>query len=119
VEGILKQAVLQAQGPLLTAGDLPEELTRGEPEGIGPARVEDSLLGYIRQRLAAGSTDIYAETLRRLEQELLREVLKHTGGHQAQAARLLGIARNSLRKKIQELGITLERVVGEAANDID
>src|SRR5262249_38157694 len=117
LEGCLKQALLQVRGPVLTADDLPSELARAKSAGKAPdASDADALLGYIRQRLAAGSTDLYAEALRRLDETLVREVLKHTGGNQAQAARLLGIARNSLRKKIQEQGITLERVVGEMAN---
>jgi two-component system nitrogen regulation response regulator GlnG len=120
LEGCLKQALLQAWGPVLTVEDLPPELTRGAPAGAAPAdRDADALLRYIRQRLVAGSTDLYAEALRRLEETLVREVLTHTGGNQAQAARLLGIARNSLRKKIQELGITLERVVGEGTDDAE
>jgi two-component system nitrogen regulation response regulator GlnG len=120
LEGCLKQALLQARGQVLTAVALPPELTRGEPAGAAPAdREADALLGYVRQRLAAGSTDLYAEALRRLEETLVREVLAHTGGNQAQAARLLGIARNSLRKKILELGITLERVVGGGADDAE
>jgi two-component system nitrogen regulation response regulator GlnG len=77
------------------------------------------VLGYVRQRLVAGSTDLYAEALRRLEEIIVRDVLKHTRGNQARAARVLGIARNSLRKKILELGITLERLGGGGADNVD
>ena len=102
---------------MLTADDLPLEPTRCEPAGDASAGPEDGpLLGFIRRRLVAGSTDLYAESLRRLEEVLVREVLAHTGGNQVHAARVLGIARNSLRKKMQELGITLERVVGGTAD---
>jgi two-component system, NtrC family, nitrogen regulation response regulator GlnG len=34
-------------------------------------------------------------------------VLAHTGGNQLRAAAVLGINRNTLRKKISELGITM------------
>jgi two-component system nitrogen regulation response regulator GlnG len=120
VEEILKQALLQARGPVLTVDDLPQELARAKPAGADPAdSAADALLAYIRQRLAAGSTDLYAEALRRLDETLVREVLNFTGGNQAQAARLLGIARNSLRKKILEQGITLERVVGGMADGVE
>jgi two-component system nitrogen regulation response regulator GlnG len=114
LEGCLKQALLQARGPVLMMDDLPPELTRDEPAGAAPADLDaDALLCYIRQRLAAGSTDLYAEAVRRLDEMLVREVLIHTAGNQAQAARVLGIARNSLRKKIQEVGITLETLLAE------
>ena len=120
LEGCLKQALLQARGPVLSADDFPPELARAKPAGADPADSEaDALLGYIRQRLVAGSTDLYAEALRWLDETLVREVLNFTGGNQAQAARLLGIARNSIRKKIQEQGITLERVVGGVADGVE
>ncbi len=43
--------------------------------------------------------------LRELEVCLLREALKRSGGNQSQAARLLGITRNGLAKKIKRFGI--------------
>jgi two-component system nitrogen regulation response regulator GlnG len=115
LEGCLKQALLHARGPVLRLDDLPAELTRFPPADADGDT--DGLLAYIRQQLAAGSNDLYAEALGRLDGMLLREVLRFTAGNQAQAARRLGIARNSLRKKIQEQGIILERVVGPAADD--
>jgi two-component system, NtrC family, response regulator AtoC len=38
-------------------------------------------------------------------------VLRHTGGNQLQAARILGITRGSLRTKIRALGISIARAV--------
>jgi two-component system nitrogen regulation response regulator GlnG len=38
-------------------------------------------------------------------------VLRHTGGNQVQAARTLGITRGSLRAKVRELGIRIDRTV--------
>lgn len=39
--------------------------------------------------------------MRRVEKPLLRQVMKRTGGNQVHAARILGINRNTLRKKIK------------------
>jgi len=43
--------------------------------------------------------------LQRVEKPLITLVLKKTEGNQVRAAHLLGINRNTLRKKIKELGI--------------
>jgi len=45
--------------------------------------------------------------LARTERPLLEAVLAHTNGNQLRAAALLGINRNTLRKKITELGIDI------------
>ena len=44
-----------------------------------------------------------------VEKPLLEVVLKRTGGNQLRAARILGINRNTLRKKIRELDIPVVR----------
>jgi two-component system nitrogen regulation response regulator GlnG len=49
-----------------------------------------------------------------VERPLLATVLRHTEGNQIKAAALLGINRNTLRKKIGELGVNLgDRAKGE------
>jgi len=48
---------------------------------------------------------IYRQALEALERPLLVHVLARTGGNQLRAARLLGINRNTLRKRCRELGL--------------
>ena len=45
----------------------------------------------------------------RLDRLLLPRVLEHTGGNQQQAALLLGIARQTLRLKLRDLGLSVTR----------
>ncbi|MCD6498830.1 MAG: sigma-54-dependent Fis family transcriptional regulator [Deltaproteobacteria bacterium] len=52
---------------------------------------------------------LYGEIMSRVERELIRQVLDHTDGNQVQAAKVLGINRNTLRSKIQKLGIKSAR----------
>jgi two-component system nitrogen regulation response regulator GlnG len=42
---------------------------------------------------------------------LLTRVLEHTGGSQHQAARRLGIARETLRRRLRELGLQVTRTI--------
>ena len=51
--------------------------------------------------------DLHPRLLERTERPLLEAVLAHTDGNQLRAAALLGINRNTLRKKITELGIDM------------
>ena len=47
----------------------------------------------------------YWSLVERLEGVVIREALSRSGGNQIQAARLIGINRNTLRRKILDLGI--------------
>ena len=52
---------------------------------------------------------IYREALELLERPLLGHVLAMTGGNQLRAARVLGLNRNTLRKRCRELRLALPR----------
>lgn len=54
---------------------------------------------------------LYARTLRDFEKPLISLTLEATGGNQIKAAALLGVNRNTLRKKIRELDIEVVRSV--------
>ena len=70
----------------------------------------------IRQRVGSDVRDLYAETHRQVDRLLLPRVLEHTRGNLQQAALLLGIARQTLRLKLRDLGLSVTRP-GEAEED--
>ena len=53
---------------------------------------------------------LYRSIMARVEQPLLRHALELCGGNQLKAAKLLGINRNTLRKKLKEHGIDPDAV---------
>ena len=114
LQSVLKQALLRAHGPVL----LPEFLPEFPEAPAAPAAPMASPGGgfdpeaFLRQRLGPDSRDLYAEIHRELDRLVLPRVLEHTGGNQAQAAVLLGIARRTLRTKLGELGLQVTRSVG-------
>jgi two-component system nitrogen regulation response regulator GlnG len=117
LQSVLKQALLQATGTILLPAFLPE--LPGKPaESIPPDRMgADSALGaFIRQRLAPTTGELYAETHRQVDRLLLPLVLEYTQGNQHQAASLLGIARQTLRAKLRDLGLHVSHSV-EANED--
>jgi two-component system nitrogen regulation response regulator GlnG len=113
LQTVLRTAVLKTSGPVIAAEVLPD-LT--EPPKIAPAggngeAAADSLEAFVEDRQRAGSHNLYAEALQRMELYLVTRVLRETGGNQSQAADRLGITRGSLRNKIRALGISIGHVV--------
>ena len=107
LQSVLKQSLLQASGTILLPAFLPE-LSGGSPSAssfAGPPGAELSLEAFIRQRLGPDAQDLYTDTHRQVDRLLLARVLEYTSGNQHQAARLLGIARQTLRQKLRDLGL--------------
>jgi two-component system nitrogen regulation response regulator GlnG len=107
LQSVLKQALLRATGSVVLPTMLPE-LTIEPAPAVGPdvALAPPGLAQFIRQRLADGSEALYEEAHRELDRLLLPLVMEHTRGNQFQAARVLGVARQTLRRRLRELHIT-------------
>ncbi|MBX7526824.1 nitrogen regulation protein NR(I) [Qipengyuania vesicularis] len=79
-------------------------------EGSQGSAVERAMEGWlIAERPAAGT--VYHEALSAFERPLFEHALRETQGNQVKAAQLLGINRNTLRKKLGELDIRPENFV--------
>jgi two-component system nitrogen regulation response regulator GlnG len=135
LQSVLKQALLRAHGPVLLPDFLPElplaplgqchdpvlladclpAPVHAEAADTVPTSAVDApdfaalLTHWVDNRLQAGSTNLHDEVFALVERHLVLQVLRHTGGNQSQAARMLGLARKTLRAKIDSLGISFER----------
>jgi two-component system nitrogen regulation response regulator GlnG len=118
LQSVLKQALLQARGAVLLPDFLPEPLGgAGVAAPPAPPAAEPGVETFVlRQRVGSDVRDLYAETHRQVDRLLLPRVLEHTRGNLQQAARLLGIARQTLRLKLRDLGLSVARP-GEAEED--
>jgi two-component system nitrogen regulation response regulator GlnG len=104
LQSVLKQALLRASGPVLLPAFLPDLSFAASESKAGTTSAEDlDLCAFIRDRLEPEARDLYAEVHRELDRILLARVLEFTNGNQHQAARLLGIARQTLRIKLRDL----------------
>jgi two-component system nitrogen regulation response regulator GlnG len=107
LQSVLKQALLRAHGPVLVPDFLPDlPAAPAEPAAsVAPPGGCPDPKAFIRQRLGPDARELYAEAHRELDRLLLPLVLEYTGGNQQRAALLLGIARRTLRMKLQDLGL--------------
>ena len=112
LENAIQRASLLSPDALLNATDFPD-LTSGQ----GSNSNGTSLEALITQKLQSSLTQIdlqdmdnlYEMVLHQMERPLINIVLEKTRGNQVKAAEVLGINRNTLRKKIQTLNITAKR----------
>ncbi len=67
--------------------------------------VTAALPSLVREAAGLESGRLYRSVMARVELPLLRQALELAGGNQLKAARLLGINRNTLRKRLRQLGL--------------
>jgi two-component system nitrogen regulation response regulator GlnG len=73
--------------------------------GVNPSSWEPGLEQEALALLNAGRTDVWDALTRRFETSLIQAALVTTRGRRIEAAQKLGIGRNTITRKIQELGI--------------
>ncbi len=88
-------------GDAIQASDLPSSIRDSEAESAGSGW-DAPLREWARRRLVAGADDIMDEAARILEASLIDEALQATGGKRAEAAKRLGIGRNTLTRKLDQ-----------------
>jgi two-component system nitrogen regulation response regulator GlnG len=103
LENLCHWLTVMAAGQVIEAGDLPAEL-REQPAGTASDWV-GALELEAERRLARGDTGILDALGRQFERTLIAKALARTGGRRIEAANLLGMGRNTITRKIQELGI--------------
>ena len=117
LENTLVRAAVLAAGPTLMPRDLALATQEPTPALYGDMSLEEivrlKLKEYFRQTGDVEPSDLYALIIERIERPLIELTLERTGGNQLQAAAILGINRNTLRKKIAALKITPRRTAAQ------
>lgn len=115
LQSVLKRALIETRGTIVVSdylrAALNQQSNQGQVSSPGLRQMSTDWADFVRRRLDDDSESIYAEAIFEMEQHVIKAILQHTGGNQAQAAKRLGITRNSLRKKIQQLGISIQQIV--------
>jgi two-component system nitrogen regulation response regulator GlnG len=104
LENVCHWLTVMAPGQNIEIADLPSEL-RSEPGLEVQSDWRSALDTLAAQSLARGERGIMEALTHDFERTLILRALQHTGGRRIEAAQLLGLGRNTLTRKIQELGI--------------
>lgn len=104
LENTCRWLTVMAAGRTIRVADLPPELKEAEPLPPG-VDWRSGLRVLVEQRLALGDQSLYAELNAEFERTLIDAALKHTGGRKQDAAKRLGLGRNTLTRKLKDLGL--------------
>jgi two-component system nitrogen regulation response regulator GlnG len=103
LENLCHWLTVMAPGQVIGPGDLPAEFRDQAPNAASDWLA--ALEHEAERRLARGETGILEALSRQFERVLIAKALARTGGRRIEAANLLGMGRNTITRKIQELGI--------------
>ncbi|HET9042898.1 MAG TPA: nitrogen regulation protein NR(I) [Burkholderiales bacterium] len=104
LENVCHWLTVMAPAQAVDVGDLPPEL-RLAGAAAGEAHWTAALRSAAEKALIRGESQIMDALTREFEKTLIAKALEHTGGRRIEAATLLGIGRNTITRKIAELGI--------------
>ncbi len=121
LENLMRRMAALCPEETITAGLVDNELSEATPQADDPAVSASSpeplaraVERHIRQFLSAHAdgltpSDIYDRVIAEVERPLIQLTLSATRGNQIKAAAMLGLNRNTLRKKIRDLDIPVVR----------
>ncbi|AUN94301.1 nitrogen regulation protein NR(I) [Pseudazoarcus pumilus] len=104
LENVCHWLTVMAPGQVVDVADLPPELRNQS----APGAVDDwteSLAHDVDRLLASAPGEVFNQLSHAFERTLIRRALVATGGRKIEAAQLLGIGRNTITRKIQDLDI--------------
>jgi two-component system nitrogen regulation response regulator GlnG len=104
LENLCHWLTVMAPGQNIDVSDLPMEL-RDQPRRVTSTDWLAALAQEADQLLASDPGQVADRLTRQFEATLIRRALGATGGRRIEAAQLLGIGRNTITRKIQELGL--------------
>ena len=104
LENLCHWLTVMAPGQVVDVGDLPAEFATAEAS-VPPGDWVAALELEVERRLAAGERGVLDVITRQMEKTLILKALARTKGRRIEAANLLGMGRNTITRKIQELGI--------------
>jgi len=113
LENTLIRAAVLSSGPILFAKDFTLQNKPATTLEVDQLSLEDiirhKLEDYFHRTEGVDVDNLYSLVIERVERPLIELTLRKTKGNQIRAAQILGINRNTLRKKITDLRIELKK----------
>jgi len=104
LENLCHWLTVMAATQVIEVADLPPDL-RGQGERKAAADWVAALGQEVENQLARGDSGIMNQLVRDFEKTLISKALTRTGGRRIEAANILGMGRNTITRKIAELGL--------------
>lgn len=105
LENTCRWLTVMASGREVHVSDLPPELIDNAENTATGSTWQESLKIWAEQELKLGKSSILDNVVPEFERIMIEAALKHTGGRKRDASLLLGWGRNTLTRKIKELGM--------------
>ena len=105
LENVCHWLTVMAPGQNIDVADLPPELKEDASKPLSALSWQDALALEVMNALNRGEQNILETRANLFEKILISKALQHTGGRRIEAASQLGMGRNTLTRKIQELNI--------------
>ncbi len=106
LENFCRWITVMASGREVYLTDLPPEFAAAETESVSSNNWTDGLRAWADQQLSLGNKGILNQATPMFEKTMIEIALKYTAGRRRDAAMLLGWGRNTLTRKIKDLGPT-------------
>ncbi len=107
LENFCRWITVMASGSEIHIDDLPPELKQENVVTEVSDEWESIFRKWVEASLSKGNMELLSNAVPRFETILIEEALKKSGGHRQDAAKLLGWGRNTLTRKIKQLGLDL------------
>jgi two-component system nitrogen regulation response regulator GlnG len=108
LENTCRWITVMASGREVHISDLPPELLSLPQDSAPVTNWEQALRQWADQALARGQSNLLDSAVPSFERIMIETALKHTAGRRRDAAVLLGWGRNTLTRKIKELGMKVD-----------
>ncbi len=105
LENVCHWLTVMAPGQNIDVADLPPELKEDSTKPLTSSSWQEALALDAMDALNRGEQEILDTRVKEFERILITKALQHTSGRRLEAANQLGMGRNTLTRKIQELGI--------------